>query len=253
MAAAPPSRCCHVVATTPRNSPPRDGTRRVHTERPARFKPPRTPRQSMQVRVVPRLSSKRPGKVRIPLGSLEQARAVSDLSSAKSPQRVFGSLFLGSLSSTVSARRPLGRWRCSMANRRPRQRQQPRSPGRHGPDRSLALRAARQAKVGRQPTLHIVPVKPLGHDAVRVGADPAPHTSLHCRAKRRGIRTRALRICATAGPAHPCRSARASHRSATRRARASGSRRERLDNRCKSASCHGCRRNGPESWGPYPI
>ena len=57
----------------------RGGMRRVHAERPDRPKPPGTPRQSMQVRVVPRLSSKRPGKVRFPMGSApEQARAVAE-------------------------------------------------------------------------------------------------------------------------------------------------------------------------------
>src|SRR5436190_3768179 len=84
---------CHVVATTPRNQPSRDGTPRVHMERPNGPEPPGTPRQSMQVRVVPRLASKRAGKVRIPLGSLEQARADTDFSFAKTPHRVFAPSF----------------------------------------------------------------------------------------------------------------------------------------------------------------
>src|SRR6476619_7052140 len=66
----------------------------AEAERPDSPEPPGTPRQSMQVRVVPRLSSKRPGKVRIPLGSLEQARALADLSSAQTPQRVSRRRFL---------------------------------------------------------------------------------------------------------------------------------------------------------------
>ena len=36
--------CCHVVATTPRNSGSRRGTRRAHAERPVGLEPPETPR-----------------------------------------------------------------------------------------------------------------------------------------------------------------------------------------------------------------